>query len=142
MAVCCYSNRFATPGGHPGLQGSRASKFQKLRLRGLQKTKSEHEHASENEQEPDREMRNECRKIMKMKPKMLPEEARRAPHEGLEAPEDTPLNPPEKPPGRLWAPCGPKVGAAPGGSRGASGRSFLVIFLEAGAGTLKFHVFL
>ena len=28
-----YSNRFATPGGHPGLQGSRASKFQKLRLR-------------------------------------------------------------------------------------------------------------
>ena len=30
---------------------------------------------------------------------------------------------------------------APGGSRGASGRSFLVLFLEAGAGTLKFHVF-
>ena len=30
---------------------------------------------------------------------------------------------------------------APGGSRGASGRSFLVLFLEAGAGTLTFHVF-
>ena len=29
---------------------------------------------------------------------------------------------------------------APGGSRGASGRSVLVLFLEAGAGTLKFHV--
>ena len=55
-----YSNRFATPGGHPGLQGSRASKFKKVRLRSLQKTKSEHEHASANEQEHDTEqMRNE-----------------------------------------------------------------------------------
>jgi len=42
----CY--RFATPGGHPGLQGSRASNFPHSGFEAF-KTQSEHEHASENE---------------------------------------------------------------------------------------------
>ena len=70
----------------PRASGIEGFQLSKLRRRSLQKTQSEHEHASENEQEHNMErMRNEGRQIIKHKQQMLPEGARRAPNQGLEA---------------------------------------------------------
>ena len=117
------SYRFATPGGHPGLQGSRASKFQKLRLRSLQKTQSEHEHASENEQEHNMErMRNEGRKH---------QNEQKCSQKGPGGHQIRAW----RPPGRFWAPCGSKVGArsTPNGSWGRPGGAKQIVGWAPGA---------
>ena len=105
--VALNSDRFATPGSHPGPQGSGASNFQNVWLPSFQKTKSEHEHSSGDEQERSMElMRTEGQTIIKHQEKCSPKGPGGAQIRAWRAP------------GSFRAPCGLKVAA-----RGASNRS-------------------